>query len=321
MGGIRQVQSFVLLCIYIVRVIDSPLLWDNRTPTRKNRSVFYLVPHTVMLGLVVTVGLIIFDIQKPSYKQPLSQSHVAAAQTVLKPAAHVAGKSISLETFLPETDNPSSFLINKLAAIPPPQATPNCIIEACVALTFDDGPNPESTPLILDTLKKEQAHATFFEIGRLVGGNEAYLRRMHDEGNEVGNHSWAHPDFTKISAPLIDQQIQQTQAVIAAAGIPAPTLFRPPYGSINAGVLKQIHMPVILWNVDPKDWAQKDSDSVTKIVEQQIKPGAIIVMHDKKITAGALDKILQDSKGKYKFVTVSQLLNLAPSSLGVYVGR
>lgn len=304
-----------------MRIIDSPLLWDNRRLTSKRRSVFYLVPHTIMLGLLITAGLIVYSVQYPNYKKPLSKSHVAAAQTITKSTGHVAGKSISLETFLPETDNPSSFLINKLAAIPPPQATPNCIVEACVALTFDDGPNPESTPIILDALKKEQAHATFFEVGRLVGGNEAFLKRMHDEGDEVGNHSWAHPDFTKLTIPVMDQQVQQTQAAITAAGIPAPTLFRPPYGSINSIVLKQIHMSVILWNVDPKDWAQKDPASVTKIVEQQIRPGAIIVMHDKKITAAALDKILQDTKGKYKFVTVSQLLNLLPASQGVYVGR
>ncbi len=238
----------------------------------------------------------------------------------IKPQGHVAGQSIDIEHLLPETGNPSSFLVDKLLASPPPPPA-DCKVDACIALSFDDGPNADSSPLILNTLEKYKIHASFFLIGLKVAPNTALVRRMYTDGDDVGNHSWSHPDFTKLNVSQIQQQIDLTQNAITVTGIPAPYLFRPPYGAVNPAVLSQIKMAVILWNVDPKDWAQKDTASVIKQVETQVRPGAILVMHDHALTALALDSILRDLTPKYKFVNVGQLLNLQSNSQGLFFGR
>ncbi len=323
----RQFDKLYILLydVSTVRVIDTPRLWDNRKQTGTKRSVIWFVSHAALIGFILAGGWWLLADHSAIVPTLLphvpvhTSSHQITAKP--KPSGHVAGKTIGLDPFQPETDNPSSLLVKKILAMPPPLPAPNCAVDACVALTFDDGPNPDSTPIILDALKQNGAKATFFEVGRLIVGQENYLRRMQAEDDEIGNHTWAHPHLTKLTPEQVDQQIQQTQQAITAIGLPAPTLFRPPYEDINPQLLSQIHLAVILWNVDPKDWAQKDSDSVARIVEQQIKPGAIIVMHDKKVTAGAVDKILKDLRGKYRFVTVSTLLNLTPNAQGVYIGR
>ncbi len=208
----------------------------------------------------------------------------------------------------------------KAASTAAPPHTSNCEHHACLALTFDDGPNPNSTAIILDALEKEQVNATFFLIGRYIKGNEGLVRRMSEDGDDVGNHSWAHPDFTTLSPAQIHQQISDTQTAITDLGLPAPKLFRPPYGAFHPALLKYINMPVILWNIDPKDWMQTSAKDVAKLVEQQAKPGGIIVLHDHIITAQAVERLIEKLKTKYKFVTVTELLDLSAKSRGIYIG-
>ncbi len=144
---------------------------------------------------------------------------------------------------------------------------------------------------------------------------------MQADGDDIGNHSWAHPDFTRIPVDQIHQQINLTQTAIVATGVKPPFLLRPPYGKINQTIVSQIDLSVIMWNVDPKDWAQKDPNVIAQMVEAQAKPGGIIVMHDKPLTAAATEKIIASLKDKYRLVTVSQLLGLNPTSRGIYFGR
>lgn len=205
---------------------------------------------------------------------------------------------------------------------PTPIVMPNCNAKPCMALTFDDGPNPLTTPRILDILASEHVHATFFLVGQRVPGNEATVRRMYREGNEVGNHSWSHPDFTKLSQAQITDQIQKTQTVIVAAGVPAPHLLRPPYGSVNPGVLSQLHMTTVEWNIDPDDWSQKDPAKIDANILSHAQPGRIILMHDiYPWTADALRPAIDNLKAHYQLVTVSQLMHLAPGDQGQYFGH
>ena len=192
----------------------------------------------------------------------------------------------------------------------------------CLALTFDDGPNPLTTPQILSDLEQAQIHATFFLIGSRIAGSEGLLQRMSADGDEIGNHSWTHPDMSKLSADQVQQQIQLTQAAVSNAGVPPPTVFRPPYGFVNQTMVNNIHLSILMWNEDPKDWAASTPQQVTQAVEASAQPGGIIDMHDiYRVTANALPQILTDltSRG-YHFVTVDQLLNLSPSSRGLYYG-
>ncbi|HEX7963870.1 MAG TPA: polysaccharide deacetylase family protein, partial [Candidatus Saccharimonadales bacterium] len=190
------------------------------------------------------------------------------------------------------------------------------------ALTFDDGPSASVTPQVLDILARHGVHATFFVIGSRVGGNEALLRRMYQGGHEIGNHSWSHPDFTTLTPQQIQDQIAQAQAAIASAGVPAPTLFRPPYGAVNAVVRSNVPLSIVRWNVDPKDWDTGNAADIIKRVESTAKPGGVVEMHDiHQQTADSLDQLLNDLAPHYQLVTVSQLFNLAPGQRGEFFGR
>lgn len=215
-------------------------------------------------------------------------------------------------------------MTNNLPVPQPPPSVPqtgDCTDIPCVALSFDDGPDPASTPIILEALKQEDVKATFFVIGNRVINNGALVQRIAREGHDVGNHSWSHPDFTKLTSPQMAQQITDTQTAVTNLGVPAPFMFRPPYGAVNEAVRQQIPLAIVRWNVDPKDWAQTDPNVIAQTVEAQAKPGAIILMHDKPATAQAVDKIIVDLKTKYHLVPVSQLMHLGPGVRGEFIGR
>jgi peptidoglycan-N-acetylglucosamine deacetylase len=210
------------------------------------------------------------------------------------------------------------------APLPPRTPLPpvDCAEQACLALTFDDGPSPAVTPQVLTVLEKHHVHATFFMIGTHVPGNENLLRRMYQDGHELGNHSWSHPDFTTLPVAQIEMQIAKAQSAITAAGVPAPTLFRPPYGAVNAVVKAHVPLTFAMWNVDPEDWHQKNPKDIVSRIEANARPGRVIDLHDiHQPTADALDQLLTDLAPHYEFVTFSQLFNLAPGQPGVFYGR
>lgn len=204
--------------------------------------------------------------------------------------------------------------------VPPPI---NCHRVRCIALTFDDGPNPITTPQILTILEHEHVKATFFVVGSRVKGNEATLRRMHKDGDEIGNHTWSHPDLALLTPKQIKQQIAATQRIVRQAGVPTPTLFRPPYGDIDAKVKASIPMTFMFWNEDPRDWAADTPKQVETAVLASAKPGGIVDMHDiYHVTAKALDPTIKKLKSQhFHFVTVSELLDIKPGQRGDFYGR
>jgi peptidoglycan/xylan/chitin deacetylase (PgdA/CDA1 family) len=182
-----------------------------------------------------------------------------------------------------------------------------------LALTFDDGPGGY-TNRVLDVLKQYRAHATFFVIGRQVAGYAGVELRTIAEGNEIGNHSWSHPDLTTLSYAGMEQQVGDTQrAIQAATGGFTPTLMRPPYGAINGTVnsfLRNYGLTEMLWNVDTRDWLDRN----TQVVYNRIMGGAadnrIILLHDIHPTSvaaveQAVPALVREG---YQLVTVSQLL-------------
>lgn len=199
---------------------------------------------------------------------------------------------------------------------------PDCHRVACIALTFDDGPNPATTTRILDVLEKEHVPATFFVVGSRVAANTSLVQRMHRSGMEVGNHSWSHPDMTRLKPKQIHKQITLTQRAIERAGVPAPTLFRPPYGSVDRDMKKNISLTFMLWNEDPRDWEVRSAAQVAATVNKLARPGGVVDLHDiYEETATALPKIVHDLKAKhYYFVTASQLHDLRPGQKGFFYG-
>lgn len=303
--------------VYItVGVINSKKIWDNRRPDIKKRwSVVLLYFAAILTAAAVLMAAV--ELRSSSSKTPV------VAEVKLTKSTQSSTSQVKIHTInqlLPEQDNPSDSLV-RLLATPPPPPTPDCAVAACVALTFDDGPNVDSTPIILDALKKERVKATFFVIGLKVAANKDSMQRMQKDGHEIGNHTWAHANLTKLTQAQIEQQISLTQTSITDIGLPAPKLFRPPYEAFTKSMLAYVHMPVILWNIDPKDWKEKDPKNVAAIVNAQARAGGLIVMHDKTVTAEAMAQIIHDLKPKFKFVTVTELLNLPPDAQGIFIGR
>lgn len=209
-----------------------------------------------------------------------------------------------------------------LAASYTPPKRLDCLKSPCLALTFDDGPDPQTTPKLLDALETENATATFFVVGKRVPGNQAILRRMYNDGYEIGNHSWSHPDFSKLSPREMREQVNRTEATVITAGIPPPRLFRPPYGARNQKLRDTIHLPIILWNIDPHDWALTDAKSIEKTIETQARAGGIMILHDSHPpTAAVARRFIHHLKAKYQLVTVSELLDLQPHDSGEYFGH
>jgi peptidoglycan/xylan/chitin deacetylase (PgdA/CDA1 family) len=191
----------------------------------------------------------------------------------------------------------------------------SCNVESStVAMTFDDGPHPKLTPKLLDMLKERNIKATFFVIGKCVAENPDIAKRIVDEGHEIANHSWSHPQLTKLSPPAFAAEIAQTNDAIEKATGIRPVVMRPPYGAINPILTKRLNeeygLSVIIWSVDPLDWKIRKSDHVSSHIIKNAAPGAIILAHDiHASTVDAMPATLDalQSKG-YKFATVSELI-------------
>jgi len=289
-------------------------LWDNRPKPKKQH---YFVAVCIVVVLIGSVGvfLVLFA------PKTTSQTIVASVLPPVKLSARTVAPPMRATTeLLPKADNPSGFFMQQLEAMLAPKPI-DCAVEACVALSFDDGPDPVSTPVILHALAKEHIKATFFLVGVRVASGAGLVRRMHAEGHDIGNHSWVHANFTRLTPLQIQQQIDQTQTVITSVGVPMPIMFRPPYGAINLAILSRVNMPIIMWNVDPKDWKENDPAKIAEAVEIQAKPGAIIILHDKAATAAAVERIVQNLKSRFHLVTVTEMLHITPDMRGVFRGR
>ena len=184
--------------------------------------------------------------------------------------------------------------------------------EKQIALTFDDGPNRNTTPTLLDGLDELGAKCTFFLVGQCVASNNYdIVERMHDAGHEIGNHTWDHAKLTTLSNAAISNEIEKTNNVIYEACGAYPTLFRSPYGAYNQTILGICHLPHIFWSVDTNDWRKPGQSVVTQRIVDGARDGAIILCHDihADTIPAALNaiRILQDEG--YEFVTVTELLS------------
>ncbi|MFZ0921436.1 MAG: glycosyltransferase, partial [Candidatus Acidiferrales bacterium] len=201
-----------------------------------------------------------------------------------------------------------------------------------LALTFDDGPNPPWTSKILDVLAKKHVPATFFVIGVEVDRYPSVLRREYDAGDEIGNHTYTHPDFDAASRTQIEFELDLTQRLLESDLGVKTLLFRPPYGIdeepetadevANLPIPQSMGYLLVAGHIDPHDWGEEGGvppppvqTIVSRVVDQVEKiPGNIIIMHDgggdRSHTVAALPQIIDQLEAKgYHFVTVSDLLN------------
>ena len=178
-----------------------------------------------------------------------------------------------------------------------------------VALTFDDGPNPETTPRILEALGENYSHATFFVVGTNAEKYQDVLQSISAGGNELGNHTYNHANLTSLDSDGVEKEINKVNRVVKKATGEKATVIRPPYGSYNDAVLKLADEPLILWNIDTEDWKSRNAKKIVDAVMKNVKDGDIILMHDiYETTADAVEILLPKLKEKgYQVVTVSEL--------------
>ncbi|MBO9571557.1 MAG: glycosyltransferase, partial [Chitinophagaceae bacterium] len=197
-----------------------------------------------------------------------------------------------------------------------------------VVLTFDDGPDPEYTPHILDILKKEKVPATFFVVGVEAENNLPLLKRIYNEGHEIGNHTFTHPNIATVSLQRAATEMESTRLLIEAVTGRSTVLFRPPYNADAEPTSNEELKPIALSrlknyyavgeSIDPNDWEKGiTADSVYQRIIQQYEANpekGIILLHDaggdRQATVDALPRIIHYFKNKgIKFTTVSGLLH------------
>jgi peptidoglycan/xylan/chitin deacetylase (PgdA/CDA1 family) len=197
---------------------------------------------------------------------------------------------------------------------PPEKRTPrvDCARKRCVALTFDDGPGPYTSALI-HTLLGAGAPATFFMIGEHVDTFPGLAHQVGAAGFEIGNHSYSHPDLTRLSSAEVDAQLARTNQAILRATDHRPTLLRPPYGARDRRVDRiaaRSGLGEVLWDVDTLDWKHHNAKAVRRAVRRDVRRGSIVLLHDiQPTTVQAVPKLIaQLRRQRYTLVTVSELI-------------
>jgi|SRR5688572_28261232 len=166
-----------------------------------------------------------------------------------------------------------------------------------IAITFDDGPHPETTPAILDILKQNKITATFFCIGERAAENPDLIRRIVDEGHILGNHSHSHHVFFNLfSKKNMVRELRACNRTIEKMIGKRMLMFRPPYGVTNPSLAKaveEVRITPIGWSLRSMDTVTKDPGKLVQKINSKLGPGDIILMHDtKKVTVEALPEII-----------------------------
>lgn len=179
-----------------------------------------------------------------------------------------------------------------------------------VALTFDDGPNPKTTPEILKILKQENVKATFFMLGKSIAMDPKVARSVVAAGQEVGTHTYDHKNLSLMNPAAALQEVTTAADDMYAATGELPTLMRPPYGAVNMAHDSRITLPAVQWSIDSEDWRVHAPAPIIARVNAEVNPGGIILMHDiHPQTVAALPSVIKSLKAKgYSFATVTELL-------------
>ncbi|MFG6150077.1 LysM peptidoglycan-binding domain-containing protein [Halobacillus sp. B23F22_1] len=192
-----------------------------------------------------------------------------------------------------------------------------------VALTFDDGADGTNVETILQTLSTYNVKATFFLTGAGTNHHPQKIKQIASKGHEIGNHSNTHPDFTKLTAAQMKDELDRTETIIkSTTGRSSKPIFRAPFGSVNSTVLTEVgnagYTHTIHWNIDTVDWKGNSAADVRSRVLNNIVPGSIILMHTGAGASGtpeALPGIITSLKAQgYQFVMVSDLISGKPSA-------
>jgi peptidoglycan/xylan/chitin deacetylase (PgdA/CDA1 family) len=190
-----------------------------------------------------------------------------------------------------------------------------------VALTFDDAPDANFSPQVLDVLKGVGVKATFFVVGNRAEAHPDIMKRIVAEGHAIGNHSYSHANLPKLTDAEFRSQIEKTDTIIRRFTGYTSDIVRPPYGNINEPQIQWLgsqQKKIISWNVDSLDWKGLNAEQVITNVLGHVHPGSIILQHaaggtneDLSGTVKALPKIINQLQADgVKLVTVPELFNI-----------
>ncbi|WP_370963108.1 polysaccharide deacetylase family protein [Amycolatopsis sp. cg9] len=162
-----------------------------------------------------------------------------------------------------------------------------------VALTFDDGPYPSTTPALLAALGA--VRATFFLWGEHAAAHPALVRAIAAAGHVLGNHTWTHPRLTALGPAARDREVRRTQDLLVSLTGARPVLFRPPYGDTDPSVASAVAahgLTEVLWSVDTRDWAGASADEIVTAASA-VRPGGVVLMHEgRPATVEAVPRVL-----------------------------
>lgn len=237
-----------------------------------------------------------------------------SGQTVNE-SGHLAATAASVEAV--STESEQGRLADEVKAVG--ALSPDSIVKPApapkvrskaVALTFDDGPSTENTPKILATLKKYNAHATFFVVGTRVSSGAEILKQELAQGCEIANHTWDHADLSKLPMKKVNKECDRVADQVKKITGGNVDLLRPPYGAISDKMRDKLKHPMIYWSIDTLDWKTMNAKKTFRAVKKEVSDGDIILMHDIHApTAEAVEKIVPWLvKNDYDILTVSELM-------------
>lgn len=185
--------------------------------------------------------------------------------------------------------------------------------EKKIAISFDASWGAEYTPTILQILKDHDIKTTFFLTGYWIEKYPDLVKKIAEEGHELGNHTYTHPHLNSLDKQSIKNELERVHAALTDLWGKEPTLFRPPFGEYSNKVIEaanELNYLTIQWSVDSLDWKDLDKDTIVKRVTGALHPGAIVLFHNNgRYTADALPEILQFAKENgYTVVPISELL-------------
>ncbi|BAY11470.1 polysaccharide deacetylase family protein [Calothrix sp. NIES-2098] len=287
-----------------------------------NKSFFW--PQGLLIALVALVGsfsLGLMMLVKPNASEAQSQNNISETPTSAKLGTQE--RIESLKTTMLSSWQQQAKAKGFAYAIPPSflgktiEAAKLSQGKKVIALTFDDGPWPESTAQVLDILKQNDIKATFFVVGQNVKNFPDLLKRVVAEGHTVANHTWHHW-YHFMNPQTAAYEIDNTTNLIFQLTGVKTNLFRPPGGIMHNGVAayaKNSKYAIIMWSSDSMDYSRPSVPRLINNVFREAKPGGIVLMHDgggnRSHTVQALPNIIADfRKQGYSFVTVPELLEM-----------
>ena len=181
-----------------------------------------------------------------------------------------------------------------------------------LALTFDDGPREDTGSRIMDVFEKYGQRATFYIVGNRVGSRASELKRMAAAGHELGNHSFTHTYFNKLGAEGIQNEVRSCNDIIEQLTGIRPRTMRLPGGIKSSTILANVNMPVVLWNIDTRDWEHRNTARTVSSVIGKVSDGDIVLMHELyESTAAAAEQLVpQLVEQGFQLVTVSEMAAL-----------